>query len=236
MSQATYKSRVEKALASIIEKIEKAAVRSGRNLRDITIVAVTKSHPVTAIIEAIDCEVFDLGENRVAELKMKQSEVTDDRVRWHMIGHLQGRKVAGVLGATHLIHSVDSLKLAKKLSSKAVESGKKEQVLLQINASRESTKGGFIFPEMEADLYSALALPGLRIRGLMTMAPFTDDTKMLRNTFRTVRELQQDLNKSHRCTGEELSMGMSNDFEIAIEEGSTMVRLGTALFGRPIKQ
>ena len=94
----------------------------------------------------------------------------------------------------------------------------------------------FFFPEREADLHGALGLPGVKIRGLMTMAPFTDDTKILRNTFRTVRELQQDLNKSHRLTGEELSMGMSNDFEIAIEEGSTMVRLGTALFGRPIQQ
>ena len=125
------------------------------------------------------------------------------------------------------------MKLANKLSAKAVQSGRIEQVLLQINASREATKGGFIVPDMDEDLYGALNLPGLKVAGFMTMAPLTDDVRTLRNTFRTVRELQQDLSNAGESAGQVLSMGMSNDFEIAIEEGSTMIRLGTALFGRP---
>ena len=234
MSRTLYRSRIERALPSIMEKIERAAGKSGRCAEDITLVAVTKSHPMSAILEVLELQVFDLGENRVEELRSKKAMVPDERVRWHMIGHLQGRKVPAVLGATHLIHSVDSLKLAKRLSVRAVESGNKEQVLLQVNTSKEGTKGGFVFPRMEKDLHDALTLPGLKISGLMTMAPFTDDAKILRTTFRMLRELREELMLSQLLTGKELSMGMSNDFEIAIEEGSTMVRLGTVLFGKPI--
>jgi PLP dependent protein len=215
------------------ELISKVANRSDRNLEDITLIAVTKSHPISAILEILKFEIFDLGENRVPELIAKQESVPDERIRWHMIGHLQSRKVPALLGATQLIHSIDSLKLAKKLSNRAVEAGMREQVLLQINASRESTKGGFIVPDMDEDLYSALKLPGLKVAGLMTMAPFTEDAIVMRNTFKSVRELQQKLIDSGVLAGKVLSMGMSNDFEIAIEEGSTMVRLGTALFGKP---
>jgi hypothetical protein len=233
MSQVIYRSRIVRAITDILEKIEKAANRSDRNLEDITLIAVTKSHPISAILEILKFEIFDLGENRVPELIAKQESVPDERIRWHMIGHLQSRKVPALLGATQLIHSIDSLKLAKKLSNKAVEAGMREQVLLQINASRESTKGGFIVPDMDEDLYSALKLPGLKVAGLMTMAPLTEDAIVMRNTFKSVRELQQKLIDSGVLAGKVLSMGMSNDFEIAIEEGSTMVRLGTALFGKP---
>ena len=234
MSQVIYRSRIARAITNILEKIEKAANRSDRNLEDITLIAVTKSHPISAILEILKFEIFDLGENRVPELIAKQESVPDERIRWHMIGHLQSRKVPAVLGSTQLIHSIDSLKLAKRLSNKAVEAGMREQVLLQINASRESTKGGFIVPDMDEDLYSALNLPGLKVAGLMTMAPLTEDGIVMRNTFKSVRELQQKLIDSGLLAGKVLSMGMSNDFEIAIEEGSTMVRLGTALFGRPV--
>ncbi|MDE0806913.1 MAG: YggS family pyridoxal phosphate-dependent enzyme [Longimicrobiales bacterium] len=234
MSQVIYRSRIARAITNILEKIEKAANRSDRNLEDITLIAVTKSHPISAILEILKFEIFDLGENRVPELTTKQESVPDERIRWHMIGHLQSRKVPAVLGSTQLIHSIDSLKLAKRLSNKAVEAGMREQVLLQINASRESTKGGFIVPDMDEDLYSALNLPGLKVAGLMTMAPLTEDGIVMRNTFKSVRELQQKLIDSGLLAGKVLSMGMSNDFEIAIEEGSTMVRLGTALFGRPV--
>jgi len=233
MSQVIYRSRIVRAITDILEKIEKAANRSDRNLEDITLIAVTKSHPISAILEILKFEIFDLGENRVPELIAKQESVPDERIRWHMIGHLQSRKVPALLGATQLIHSIDSLKLAKKLSNKAVEAGMREQVLLQINASRESTKGGFIVPDMDEDLYGALKLPGLKVAGLMTMAPLTEDAIVMRNTFKSVRELQQKLIDSGVLAGKVLSMGMSNDFEIAIEEGSTMVRLGTALFGKP---
>ena len=233
MSQVIYRLRIVRAITDILEKIEKAANRSDRNLEDITLIAVTKSHPISAILEILKFEIFDLGENRVPELIAKQESVPDERIRWHMIGHLQSRKVPALLGATQLIHSIDSLKLAKKLSNRAVEAGMREQVLLQINASRESTKGGFIVPDMDEDLYSALKLPGLKVAGLMTMAPLTEDAIVMRNTFKSVRELQQKLIDSGVLAGKVLSMGMSNDFEIAIEEGSTMVRLGTALFGKP---
>ena len=234
MSQAMYRSRLARAMPNVLEKIERAAEQSDRSLEDITLVAVTKSHPVSAILEVLKFEVFDLGENRILELKAKQEAVKNDRIRWHMIGHLQSRKIPSVLGTVDFIHSIDSLKLANKLSAKAVQSGRREQVLLQINASREDTKGGFIVPDMDEDLHGALNLPGLKVAGFMTMAPLTDDVRTLRNTFRTVRELQQDLSNAGESAGQVLSMGMSNDFEIAIEEGSTMIRLGTALFGRPI--
>jgi len=234
MSQAMYRSRIARALPNILERVQRAAEQSDRSLEDITLIAVTKSHPVSAILEALKFEVFDLGENRILELMAKQEAVTNDRIRWHMIGHLQSRKIPSVLGTVHLIHSIDSLKLANRLSTKAIQVGGREQVLLQINASREATKGGFVVPDMYEDLHSALSLPGLKVAGFMTMAPLTEDVRILRNTFRTVRELQQELSDSSESAGEVLSMGMSNDFEIAIEEGSTMIRLGTALFGKPV--
>lgn len=195
-------------------------------------VAVTKAHPLEAVHAALAHGLFDLGENRVEQLAEKAAAVGDERVRWHMIGHVQRRKVPRVAGVAELVHSIDSLRLARRLSDVAEESGERQPVLIQVNTSGEETKGGLPGQGIGDDLRSILALSGLEVRGLMTMAPFTDDETVLRSTFRGLRELDEEFRQLDGYAGEELSMGMTNDFEIAIEEGSTMIRLGTALFGR----
>jgi pyridoxal phosphate enzyme (YggS family) len=231
MITPVYEARLERSLGEIRERIARAAERSGRDPDGVTLVAVTKAHALAAVEAAIAHGLFDLGENRVDDLAEKANAVADERVRWHMIGHLQSRKAPRVLGIADLVHSVDSPRLARRLSNAAEEAGRRQLVLVQVNTSGEETKGGLPGGEIGDDLRDILALPGLEIRGLMTMAPFTDDETVLRDTFRAVRELNDKLRHSDGYVGEELSMGMTNDFEIAIEEGSTMIRLGTALFG-----
>ena len=227
-----YESRLERSLEEIRGRIIRAAERSGRDPDGVTLVAVTKAHPLEAVHAALAHDLFDLGENRVEQLAEKAAAVGDERVRWHMIGHVQRRKVPRVAGVAELVHSIDSLRLAQRLSDAAEESGERQPVLIQVNTSGEETKGGLPGQGIGDDLRSILALSGLEVRGLMTMAPFTDDETVLRSTFRGLRELDEEFRQLDGYAGEELSMGMTNDFEIAIEEGSTMIRLGTALFGR----
>ncbi len=232
MITPTYEARLERSLREIRRRIGRAAERSGRDLDRVSLVAVTKAHPLEAVHAALARSLFDLGENRAEELVEKAAEVVDGRVRWHMIGHLQRRKARRVVGVAELVHSVDSLRLARRLSNAATDSDERQPVLVQVNTSGEESKAGLRGRQVEGDLKSILALPGLEVRGLMTMAPLTDDETILRSTFRRVRELHERLQLLDDYSGEELSMGMTNDFEIAIEEGSTMIRLGAALFGR----
>lgn len=232
MITSTYETRVTDALPQILERITTAAERSGRDAEDVTLVAVTKAHPIEAVHAALAHDLFDLGENRVEELEWKAGSLDDERICWHMIGHVQRRKVPRLLGRAGLVHSVDSLRLARQLSDRSVEAGEVERVLIQVNTSGEESKGGFPVESSGEDLSAVLGLPGLDTRGLMTMAPFTDDEAVLRSTFRRVRMLHEELLGVEGYAGEHLSMGMTNDFEIAIEEGSTMIRVGTALFGR----
>ena len=231
MITPVYEARIERSLGAIRERIARAAERSGRDPGEVTLVAVTKGHPLDAVRAALAHGLFDLGENRVEDLAEKAAAVGDTRVRWHMIGHLQSRKAARVVGVAGLVHSVDSLRLARRVSNAAEEAGGRQAVLIQVNTSGEETKSGLQGREIGGDLWEILELPGLQIRGLMTMAPLTDDETVLRGTFRALREINDELRGSDGYTAEELSMGMTNDFEIAIEEGSTMIRLGTALFG-----
>lgn len=232
MITLTYETRLAESLPEIQERITNAAERSGRDGDDITLVAVTKAHPIDAVHAALAHGLFHLGENRVEELEWKAASLKDERVRWHMIGHVQRRKVPRLLGKADLVHSVDSIRLAKQLSDRSVAAGKVEDVLVQVNTSGEGTKGGFAAEGSGEELSAILSLPGLNTRGLMTMAPFTDDEAVLRKTFRRVRMLHEELCGVEGYSGEQLSMGMTNDFEVAIEEGSTMIRIGTALFGR----
>ena len=231
MITPVYEARIERSLGAIRERIARAAERSGRDPGEVTLVAVTKAHPLDAVRAALAHGLFDLGENRVEDLAEKAAAVGDTRVRWHMIGHLQSRKAARVVGVAGLVHSVDSLRLARRVSNAAEEAGGRQAVLIQVNTSGEETKSGLQGREIGGDLWEILELPGLQIRGLMTMAPLTHDETVLRGTFRALREINDELRGSDGYTAEELSMGMTNDFEIAIEEGSTMIRLGTALFG-----
>ena len=232
MITSTYDERVAVSLPEIRDRISDAAGRSGRGLTDVTLVAVTKAHPIEAVQAALSHGLFDLGENRTEELEWKRAAVEEGRAQWHMIGHVQRRKAPRLVGVADLVHSIDSVRLAERLSNAAVEAGKVVSVLVQVNTSGEESKGGFRGDGLKDEVRRVLDLPGLEIRGLMTMAPLTDDEALLRRTFEGVRMLHEELRAFGGYCGEHLSMGMTNDFEIAIEEGSTMIRIGTALFGK----
>jgi len=230
MTTPDYETRLERSLGEIRGRIARAAERSGREADQVTLVAVTKAHPLAAVQAALEYDLTDLGENRVDDLVDKAATMADDRVRWHMIGHLQRRVAPRLVGVAGLVHSIDSLRLGQRLSNAAEEAGHRQHVLVQVNTSGEHSKGG-LPGSIGEDLRGILSLSGLEVRGLMTMAPFTDDERVVRGTFRALRELRDELRQFDGFEGNELSMGMTNDFEIAIEEGSTMIRLGTALFG-----
>jgi len=224
-------------------RIAQAAERSGRDAAAIRIVAVTKGHPLEVVRAAAADGLLDIGENRVQEALEKQDAWPDAPVRWHLIGHLQSNKARKAVGRFALIHSLDSARLADELEKAAAARELVQDVLVQVNVAREPQKTGVAPEEAEALAAHAAALPHLRLRGLMTMAPLTDDERVIRATFRGLRELgvrcrvsgvgQASADTRHPTPGPvfELSMGMSGDFEIAVEEGATLLRLGTILFG-----
>jgi PLP dependent protein len=222
-------TRVADNVRRVRDRIDAALARAGRS-GAVTIVAVTKTHGPEAVRAAVAAGLADCGENRVQELEAKH-RAAGVAVAWHLIGHLQRNKVKQVLPLIDLMQAVDSLRLAEALSAEAASTGRRLPVLVQVNASGESTKGGFAVATALADVTRIATLPGLRVDGLMTMAPYTDDEPLLRHTFTAVRELGEACAGVPGYGGRHLSMGMSNDFEIAVEEGSTMVRLGTILFG-----
>ena len=248
-----YARTMRERLPRVREVIAAAAERSGRDPAAVRIVVVTKGHPVHSVLAVTETGVRDLGENRVEELDNKMGFlgdiVVEDQdwahprdVRWHMIGHVQRRKAVLAARLASLIHSVDSLRLAEKLSRFGEKPGRKVlppisvnqdrvPVLVQVNASGEATKGGFQVAEALDAVAEVAELPGLCVQGLMTMAPFTDDEAVLRSTFSKVREVMEAAAVLPGVEGCELSMGMSNDYGLAVEEGSTMVRLGTTLLG-----
>jgi PLP dependent protein len=227
-----YQERLRTALPRVQERMAAALARAGRT-DTVRLVAVTKGHPAAAVDAAWEAGIRTVGENRVQELSEKRGEVAPGTaVEWHLIGHLQRNKVRQVLPFFDLVHSVDSLRLARTLSGEAERAGRPVRALVQVNTSGEASKGGFAGPGAVEQIAEVVALPNLVVEGLMTMAPFTDDAGVIREAFRRTRELLE------RCeaaaiglAGRELSMGMSGDYEIAIEEGSTMIRLGTVLFG-----
>jgi pyridoxal phosphate enzyme (YggS family) len=226
-----YQERLAESLPRVQEAMARAAATSGRDPGSVRLVAVTKGHPVEAAEAALAAGLQDLGENRVEEMEGKVAR-PGRRARWHLIGHLQSRKAARALQAAELIHSLDSLKLAERLSRAAEELElSRVPVLLQVNVSGEETKGGFSGADALELLVQAAEVPRLRVEGLMTMAPLTDDERVLRATFGGLRELLDRLRRVRPEVGAELSMGMTNDLHIAVAEGSTMVRIGTALFG-----
>jgi hypothetical protein len=226
-----YESRLRENLTGVEERISRAVERSGRAM-PVTVVAVTKGHPLAALEAALVCGLADLGENRVGELEWKHAELSDRQVRWHLIGHLQRNKVRKALPLFDLLHSVGSLRLAEEVSKEGERVGRRVEVLVQVNASGEEAKGGLDVESAQATIVKIVEMPTLHVRGLMTMAPFTDDEAVLRRTFRRTRELFDACARQvEGFSATDLSMGMSNDYEIAVEEGSTMVRLGTALFG-----
>ncbi|MHB1194039.1 MAG: YggS family pyridoxal phosphate-dependent enzyme [Longimicrobiales bacterium] len=229
-----YRERLAQALPGIRERMAGAALAAGRDPAGVRLVAVTKGHPLEALQAALEAGIPDLGENRVEELEEKEAALGRDRATWHMIGHLQSRKAARAAGAAHLIHSVDSLHLAEKLSRSAEGLGSEVRLLAQVNTSGEESKDGLEPAGAVEAVLAMAALPRLRVEGLMTMAPFVDDAEVLSSAFRRLRETLEEVRRHDPRVGPELSMGMTNDFEIAIREGSTMVRIGTALFGERV--
>jgi pyridoxal phosphate enzyme (YggS family) len=221
------RARVEE----VRERIEAARTRAGR-ADEVTLVAVTKTHPSDVVRAAIAAGVADVGENRVQEMDEKVAEVGRRAVRWHLIGHLQRNKAGRAVALTDLVHSLDSVRLAEALSAEAVKAGVVVPALVQVNTSGEESKFG-LSPEEAIDAVGRMAgLPGVRLEGMMTMAPFTDDQAVIRRTFAGARRLREEAERQVPAfTGRHLSMGMSNDFEAAVEEGSTLVRVGSTLFG-----
>jgi pyridoxal phosphate enzyme (YggS family) len=226
-----YRARLSRALPEVRDRMARAAKAAGRDPDAVQLVAVTKGHPLEALEAALEAGLTHLGENRVEELEEKVSAVGPGRATWHMIGHVQSRKAPRAVEVAHLIHSVDSLHLAERLSRAAGERSREVRVLAQVNTSGEDSKSG-LDAESAVDVVLRMAeLSHLRVDGLMTMAPFVDDEELLSSTFRRLSEMLEEVRRHDRAVGGELSMGMTNDLEIAIREGSTMVRIGTALFG-----
>ena len=209
------------------ERIE-AAVERGGHGQEVAIVAVTKTHGADAVVAASRLGLCDVGENRVQEALPKMDAVGAS-VRWHLIGHLQRNKVKA-LPRFHLFHALDSGRLAEAVSELGVKLGRRFDVLVQVNVAGEETKGGFSPAELQMEGERLSALPGVRVRGVMTMAPLDANEATLRKVFRGARDAR-DVLRSAGNEATELSMGMSNDYEIAVEEGATCVRLGTVLFG-----
>lgn len=214
-------------LADVREKIDLAAARGGHAQR-VTIIAVTKTHGPEAVHAAVQAGIADVGENRIQEATNKMCEVAVP-VRWHLIGHLQRNKVKSLDGFS-LVHSIDSARLADAVSGFGVERGQRVDALVQVNVVGEESKGGFSPSELQAEAERFHERSGITVRGVMAMAPLDADEGVLRRVFAGARAAR-DLLCRAGLPAHELSMGMSNDFEIAVEEGATMVRLGTILFG-----
>ena len=214
-------------LRDVREKIDQAARRGGHG-QTVTIVAVTKTHGAEAVQAAWDAGLRDVGENRVQEA-LPKIDATPVRIRWHLIGHLQRNKAKSV-ARFHLLHSLDSGRLADTVHEIGLAEGNPIDALVQVNVVGEDTKGGFDRTSWATEAERLRGLTGLRIRGVMTMAPLDADESVLRTVFSGARDARDILRAAgHQAT--ELSMGMSNDYEIAVEEGATLVRLGTILFG-----
>jgi len=215
------------------QRIARAAERGGRNPEQITLIAVSKTIDPATIQQAVDAGARDLGENRVQEALDKIDQIKADQLRWHLIGHLQSNKARAAVRAFDMIHSVDSAELARRLDRIAGEEGRQMSVLIQVDLAGEATKSGADERALPEIVEALDAAEHLDFRGLMTLPPFFESPDQTRPYFRRLRELLEGLNDS-RSEGRrlsELSMGMSHDFEVAIEEGATMVRVGTAIFG-----
>lgn len=232
------RTEIEARLAALRRRVEAAAERAGRDPAEVRIVAVSKGHPAEAIRMAYEAGLRDFGENRVEEAEPKLDALVDlADVRWHMVGHVQSRKARRVAARFDVVHSVDRLKLARRLDRFAGEQGRRLPVLLECNVSGEPTKFGFAaearerWEEVLAQARRILDLPNLEVLGLMTMAPWSPEPEAARPFFRRLRELRDFLQERLEVALPELSMGMTDDFEPAIEEGATMIRIGRALFG-----
>ena len=221
---------LEANLKAVQQRIEAACARAGREPGSVTLVAVTKSQPPEVVCAAAALGLSLFGENKVQEAKAK-IPLCPGRLRWHMVGHLQTNKCRDAVELFEMVQSVDSLHLAEELNKRAEQAAKTLPVLLEVNAVGEASKFGCRPDQLLADLGRINALPRLEIHGLMTVPPWTLDPEKVRPVFRQMRELKERCEQLLGAPLPHLSMGMTGDFEVAIEEGATMVRIGTALFG-----
>ncbi len=217
---------------AVEEKVKNACQRAGRKREEVTLIAVSKTKPVSMIEELLPLGVRDFGENKVQELTAKE-EVLPKDIRWHMIGHLQRNKVKYIIDRACMIHSVDSLRLAREISKEAVKHELDVPVLIEVNVAGEESKFGVSVEETPSLVQEVSKLPGIQVKGLMTIAPYVEDPEENREIFRNLRKLSVDISGKNfdNVTMNVLSMGMTGDYEVAIEEGATHVRVGTGIFG-----
>ena len=223
---------IKNNLEVINEKIKKAALKANRNPQEIKLVAVTKTATIEQIKEAISAGVKIIGENKVQEGKEKYQILSAD-IEWHLVGHLQTNKVKYAIEIFDFIHSVDSIKLAKEIDRRSLQFGMITNVLVEVNVSGEETKYGIKSEEVEPFLKEISEFSRIKVRGLMTIAPIAEDKEEVRPYFRKLRELSKEIKSKNikNVKMDYLSMGMTDDFEVAIEEGANMVRIGRGIFG-----
>lgn len=219
-------------LQQVEENIKKACKKSGRDRADVTLIAVSKTKPVEMLQTVYDCGVRDFGENKVQEMCDKM-EVLPGDIKWHMIGHLQTNKVKYIVGRTELIHSVDSVHLATEIQKQAVKKDVIVPILIEVNIAEEESKFGIHKEDTIAMVRQIAEMDHLRIKGLMTIAPFVENAEDNRLYFREIKQLSVDIKNQNidNVSMDVLSMGMTGDYEVAIEEGATLVRVGTGIFG-----
>ena len=219
-------------LHEVQENIIKACERSGRNPEDVTLIAVSKTKPVSDIEQIYAAGIREFGENKVQEMNDKQKVLPGD-INWHMIGHLQRNKVKYIVDNVAMIHSVDSVRLAEEISKEAVKKNVTVDILVEVNVAKEESKFGLYTEDVRQFVEQISKLPGINIKGLMTSAPFVDNPEDNRQYFKKLKDLSVDINAKNidNVHMDFLSMGMTNDYVVAVEEGATHVRVGTAIFG-----
>jgi pyridoxal phosphate enzyme (YggS family) len=229
---------ISENLETIRMRIDRACKRAGRDPRSVMLVAVTKTFPATVVSDVVRAGVHDIGENYVQELLGKRAALSDEAIRWHFIGHLQTNKVRYIAEWITLIHAVDSVSLAAEVDRRAERAGRAIECLIEVNTTGESSKFGIASEHVVEFVKSLEGYASIRLAGLMTVGPFLPDPEGSRPMFRRLRQLRdasRTLGQAN-VTMEHLSMGMTGDFEVAIEEGATIIRLGTALFGPRARQ
>jgi len=236
ITHSVNQNNTKENIDNIRMRVGKAAQKAGRKPEDIKIIAVTKNISPDRIIEAINAGVFDLGENRVQELldKINDINVFNKNINWHMIGHLQKNKVKYLVDNVAMIHSLDSMELAMEINKRAQNAGRIIDVLIQINIAEEESKFG-LFKEQVMDFIGKVSeLKNINVKGLMTIAPFVNNPEDVRFVFSQLRKIFIDISRENidNIDMDYLSMGMSNDFEVAVEEGANIIRIGTAIFGK----
>ena len=223
---------VKENLITVQNKVNDACERAGRKTDEVTLIAVSKTKPVPMLLEAYNAGAREFGENKVQEIMDKYDKLPQD-INWHLIGHLQRNKVKYIIDKVKMIHSVDSMRLAEEISKEAVKKSVHMDILLEVNVAGEESKFGFSCEEAAKEVENIAALPGIPVQGLMTIAPFVENPEDNREVFRKLKKLSVDIASKNidNVFMRDLSMGMTGDYEVAIEEGATLVRVGTGIFG-----